>query len=152
MTRHLATLRVIVTLAIYPCLDKLLHFDIQSTGQKSIRQHHSPTIATVRFPLSVPALSWLLTEFRIDLMVTADPIHKKSYAGLSPTLKGLRQSEMTPASRPSPNRPNTLSQSFSQSLAAILTQLLKSTSPMIEPLHIWGCHPLTCCSKQLRQG
>ncbi|XP_003370172.1 conserved hypothetical protein [Trichinella spiralis] len=36
MTRHLATVkRVIVTPAVYPRLIEFLHFDIQSTGQKS---------------------------------------------------------------------------------------------------------------------
>eukprot|EP00762_Andalucia_godoyi_P007841 ANDGO_01293.mRNA.1 Putative uncharacterized protein ART2 len=41
--------RVIVTPAVYPRLVEFLHFDIQSTGQKS---HFG-------FPLSVPVLNWL---------------------------------------------------------------------------------------------
>jgi hypothetical protein len=44
MTRHLATFRESVTPAVYPRLVEFLHFDIQSTGQKShyvsIRMDH----------------------------------------------------------------------------------------------------------------
>ena len=120
--------RVIVTPAVYPRLVEFLHFDIQSTGQKShcvnttfwpsqcyvlIRPRSNRLVyvsigwlaigkLTVRFPLSVPVLSWLLTARR-----TAEACqgHQTPGAG-SPRPVARLVATYSRDVRPRPNVPN----------------------------------------------
>ncbi|GAO47198.1 hypothetical protein G7K_1408-t1 [Saitoella complicata NRRL Y-17804] len=103
--------RVIVTPAVYPRLVEFLHFDIQSTGQKS----H----CTVRFPLSVPVLSWLLSVRR-----TAE------------TCQGPRPTGPSRIRPRLPTSSSNQSQSFSRSYGSILP-----TSLIYIVLSTRGCSP-----------
>eukprot|EP00824_Muranothrix_gubernata_P019834 TRINITY_DN3_c0_g1_i11.p1 TRINITY_DN3_c0_g1~~TRINITY_DN3_c0_g1_i11.p1 ORF type:complete len:336 (-),score=-22.95 TRINITY_DN3_c0_g1_i11:93-1100(-) len=136
--------RVIVTPAVYPRLVEFLHFDIQSTGQKShrVNTHHGPSRCFVlikqsdspgphQFQVScqapAEATRRLLTE---PTHAAAGAIHRKGPARVQsrrrPTPRGVKATPRPAAARaqprfaPQPDRPSPQSQSLSRSYGSDL--------------------------------